>query len=424
MRALPGFGRVSEARVLAAIRGRHEPRACCSSQIARGIGASLAAHLARDARRAARRGLRPDAALDGGRGSRRGRGRDRARPTRSASACARIRCVERIAPVDDELAVAPLASGVRCELHDRPPSASARRWSGRPARPAHVAASRRSPRRAALALDAIAARGRAVALRARSACRGSRPRSATAPTRSRPRSRATPSPTWSPLADITGAVHCHTDLQRRQEQRSRRWRAPPQQRGLGCITITDHSPTAQLRRRLSTSTGSRAVARDRRPCSRASASGSCAAPSPTSSPTAASTIPTRCSRSSTSSSPASTTAIKLDEDGMTRRLVAAMRQPVFKIWGHALGRLVLRREPVAVPLRRGARRDRRVAGGDRDQRRSAPPRSRSGARPPAPTRAAIRFVLSTDAHSTRQLDHLRGRGRDGAARARPRRGEV
>ena len=30
---------------------------------------------------------------------------------------------------------------------------------------------------------------------------------------------------------------------------------------------------------------------------------------------------------------------KLDEDGMTRRLVAAMRQPVFKIWGHALGRL-------------------------------------------------------------------------------------
>src|SRR5207237_2833704 len=36
---------------------------------------------------------------------------------------------------------------------------------------------------------------------------------------------------------------------------------------------------------------------------------------------------------------------KMDEDKMTRRLTAAMRQPVFKIWGHALGRLIQRRPP-------------------------------------------------------------------------------
>src|SRR5438552_10316578 len=36
---------------------------------------------------------------------------------------------------------------------------------------------------------------------------------------------------------------------------------------------------------------------------------------------------------------------KMDEDKMTRRLTTAMRQPVFKIWGHALGRLIQRRPP-------------------------------------------------------------------------------
>ena len=30
---------------------------------------------------------------------------------------------------------------------------------------------------------------------------------------------------------------------------------------------------------------------------------------------------------------------------MTKRIVTAMRQPVFKIWGHALGRLIQRRPP-------------------------------------------------------------------------------
>lgn len=37
---------------------------------------------------------------------------------------------------------------------------------------------------------------------------------------------------------------------------------------------------------------------------------------------------------------------RLDRHAMTERLVRAMRAPVFKIWGHPLGRLLLRRDPI------------------------------------------------------------------------------
>ena len=110
---------------------------------------------------------------------------------------------------------------------------------------------------------------------------------------------------------------------------------------------------------------------------------------------------------------------KLDEDAMTTRLVTAMRQPFFKIWGHALGRLVLRRDPIDGADRRRARRDRRVA-----PRRSRSTAIRTGSisirstrgRPP---RAGIPFVLSSDAHSIEGLECGALRGRDGAARADP-----
>jgi histidinol phosphatase-like PHP family hydrolase len=41
---------------------------------------------------------------------------------------------------------------------------------------------------------------------------------------------------------------------------------------------------------------------------------------------------------------------KMDEAEMTRRLVRAMKLPVFKIWGHARGRLLLEREPFACRM--------------------------------------------------------------------------
>jgi DNA polymerase (family 10) len=38
---------------------------------------------------------------------------------------------------------------------------------------------------------------------------------------------------------------------------------------------------------------------------------------------------------------------KLDEDEMTRRVITAVKNPLFKIWGHPLGRLVQRRPPIS-----------------------------------------------------------------------------
>jgi DNA polymerase (family 10) len=43
---------------------------------------------------------------------------------------------------------------------------------------------------------------------------------------------------------------------------------------------------------------------------------------------------------------------KMDARKMTERIVTAMRQPVFKIWGHALGRLIQRRPPIECDVGR------------------------------------------------------------------------
>lgn len=97
---------------------------------------------------------------------------------------------------------------------------------------------------------------------------------------------------------------------------------------------------------------------------------------------------------------------KLDIDGMTNRLVTAMRQPYFKVWGHALGRLVLRRDPIAVRL-----------DDILDAIAESPAAIEINGDPyrldldPANARAAaargIPFVLSSDAHSTRGLEAVR-----------------
>ncbi|HKU43642.1 MAG TPA: PHP domain-containing protein [Polyangiales bacterium] len=90
---------------------------------------------------------------------------------------------------------------------------------------------------------------------------------------------------------------------------------------------------------------------------------------------------------------------KLDRAQMTERLVRAMRSPVFKIWGHALGRLLLQREPFDcdVPLVLEALADSRGAielNGD-PYRLDLPPEWI-----PAARALHIPFVLSVDAHST------------------------
>jgi len=113
---------------------------------------------------------------------------------------------------------------------------------------------------------------------------------------------------------------------------------------------------------------------------------------------------------------------QLDENGMTRRVVEAMKNPVFKIWGHPMGRLVQRRPP--IPLRVEEVLDviaeSRAAieiNGD-PHRLDLEPRWLKEAR-----KRGIKFVISTDAHSITDLRHLPF-GIGLARRAGIRRGEV
>jgi DNA polymerase (family 10) len=114
--------------------------------------------------------------------------------------------------------------------------------------------------------------------------------------------------------------------------------------------------------------------------------------------------------------------MKMDEEQMTRRLVGAMRQPVFKIWGHALGRLLLRRDPFACRVEEvlDAAAESRAAievNGD-PNRLDMEPRWLREAR-----KRGIRFVISTDAHSVSGMHNLRF-GVATARRGGLRKGEV
>jgi len=97
---------------------------------------------------------------------------------------------------------------------------------------------------------------------------------------------------------------------------------------------------------------------------------------------------------------------RMGEREMTERLVRAMRLPIFKIWGHARGRLLLEREPFACRLEEvldalaGSRGAVEVNG---DPKRLE--------LDPAGLRLArargIPVVLSVDAHATSALTYLR-----------------
>ncbi|HEY3025280.1 MAG TPA: PHP domain-containing protein, partial [Pyrinomonadaceae bacterium] len=113
---------------------------------------------------------------------------------------------------------------------------------------------------------------------------------------------------------------------------------------------------------------------------------------------------------------------KMDEDQMTRRIVSAMKQPVFKIWGHALGRLIERRPPFACRMEEilDVIAESRAAieiNGD-PYRLDMEPRWIRAAR-----KRGIKFVISTDAHSTRDMNNLKF-GIGIARRGWVRRGEV
>jgi DNA polymerase (family 10) len=98
--------------------------------------------------------------------------------------------------------------------------------------------------------------------------------------------------------------------------------------------------------------------------------------------------------------------LKMDEDQMTKRLIYCMKLPQFKIWGHALGRLVLRRPPLSCRIEEvlDAAAESNVAievNGD-PYRLDMEPKLIKLAR-----KRGIKFVISTDAHSTRDMGNLK-----------------
>jgi DNA polymerase (family 10) len=97
--------------------------------------------------------------------------------------------------------------------------------------------------------------------------------------------------------------------------------------------------------------------------------------------------------------------MKMDEAQMTRRIVRMLELPVFKIWGHATGRLLLEREPYGLDLERvlDAAASSRVAievNGDPHRLDMEPRQLRMA------SERGIPIVLSTDAHSVAGLQNL------------------
>ena len=97
---------------------------------------------------------------------------------------------------------------------------------------------------------------------------------------------------------------------------------------------------------------------------------------------------------------------KMNEDQMTRRIISAMRQPVFKIWGHALGRRILQRPPFDCRVEEvlDVIAESRAAveiNGD-PYRLDMEPRWLREAR-----QRKIKFVISVDAHSMGALNNVK-----------------
>jgi DNA polymerase (family 10) len=97
---------------------------------------------------------------------------------------------------------------------------------------------------------------------------------------------------------------------------------------------------------------------------------------------------------------------QMDSEKMTNRIVKAMREPVFKIWGHALGRLIEKRPPFDCDVEKilDVIAESRAAveiNGD-PYRLDMEPRWLREAR-----RRKIKFVISVDAHSTGALHNVK-----------------
>jgi DNA polymerase (family 10) len=97
---------------------------------------------------------------------------------------------------------------------------------------------------------------------------------------------------------------------------------------------------------------------------------------------------------------------KMDAAKMTQRITSAMRQPVFKIWGHALGRLLERRPPIECDVEHilDVIAESKAAieiNGDPYRLDLAPHWVREA------RKRKIKFVISTDAHSVKAMNNVK-----------------
>jgi DNA polymerase (family X) len=222
------------------------------------------------------------------------------------------------------------------------------------------------------------------------------------------------------LGDIRGMVHCHTRYSDGEDTIAA-MAAAAHAMGMAYITITDHSQTAGY-------AGGLSVDRLKRQADEIAA--------------VQAQVPIRILRGTESDILADGALdfpddvlaeldvviasihmrYRLDRAAMTKRLRRALELPVFKIWGHALGRLLNEREPIDCDVEavldvlagsRGA-----IEINSDPRRLDLPP-----AWIPAARARGIPFVISTDAHSTSGMSVLRF-GVTMARRGGLRKGEV
>ncbi|HET9525777.1 MAG TPA: PHP domain-containing protein [Pyrinomonadaceae bacterium] len=97
---------------------------------------------------------------------------------------------------------------------------------------------------------------------------------------------------------------------------------------------------------------------------------------------------------------------KMNGEKMTERIITAMRQPVFKIWGHALGRLIERRPPFECDVERIldviAESKAAVEINGDPYRLDMEPRWVREAR-----KRKIKFLISVDAHSVGAMNNVK-----------------
>ena len=206
------------------------------------------------------------------------------------------------------------------------------------------------------------------------------------------------------LADIRGMVHCHTTYSDGKHSIAEMVRAA-EAMGMKYVTITDHSPTAfyaggvtldrlkrqwaeidevqeQVKIKILRGTESDIVANGRLD------------------------YPDKILEQFDVIVASIHSRYKMDSAKMTRRIVTAMRQPVFKIWGHALGRKLLSRPPFDCDVEQildviAESQAAIEVNGDPYRLDMAPEWIREA------RKRKIKFVISVDAHSTGALNNLK-----------------